>query len=85
MIIVSSKEFREHQKKYFELADKNEQIIVQRSKKRAYAMVPITETDRYFANPSVIEQLNQSIEQAEKGYIAVTLSSKDDINSYLGL
>ena len=40
MMIVSSREFRDHQKKYFDLVDQNEQIIVQRGKDKAYVIVP---------------------------------------------
>ena len=60
MLGISSREFRDHQKKYFELVDNNEQIIVQRAKNRAYAVVPITETDRYFSNPLLISGASRS-------------------------
>ena len=39
MMIVSSREFRDHLKKYFDLVDQNEQIIVQRGKDKAYVIV----------------------------------------------
>ncbi len=44
MRIVTSREFREHQKKYFEMVDNNEQVIVKR-KDRAYKLVPVSEDD----------------------------------------
>lgn len=44
MRIVTSREFRDNQKKYFDLVDKNEQIIVKR-KNRAYKLVPVTDDD----------------------------------------
>ena len=44
MTIVTSREFRDHQKKYFEMVDNNEQVIVKR-KDRAYKLVPVNEED----------------------------------------
>ncbi|MBN2650271.1 MAG: hypothetical protein JXR50_11085 [Prolixibacteraceae bacterium] len=44
MKIVTSREFRDNQKKYFELVDNNEQVIVKR-KSRAYKIVPVTDDD----------------------------------------
>ena len=44
MKIVTSREFRDHQKKYFEMVDNNEQVIVKR-KNRAYKLVPVSEDD----------------------------------------
>ena len=44
MKIVTSREFRDHQKKYFEMVDNNEQVIVKR-KDRAYKLVPVSEDD----------------------------------------
>ncbi len=44
MLIINSRTFRDNQKKYFDLADKNEQIIIKRAK-RSYKLVPISEDD----------------------------------------
>jgi hypothetical protein len=45
MKIVTSREFRDHQKKYFDMVDNKESVIVKRSKNRAYKLVPVTEDD----------------------------------------
>ena len=44
MKIITSREFRDHQKKYFEMVDNNEQVIVKR-KNRAYKLVPVSDDD----------------------------------------
>lgn len=44
MRIVTSREFRDHQKKYFEMVDNNEQVIIKR-KDRAYKLIPVSEDD----------------------------------------
>jgi hypothetical protein len=64
MVIVSSREFRDHQKKYFDLVDQNEQIIVQRGKDKAYVIVPLNDADRL----SVNDQLIQTVQEAEAEY-----------------
>lgn len=64
MVIVSSREFRDHQKKYFDMVDQNEQIIVQRGKDKSYVIVPLNDADRL----SVNDQLIQSVQEAETEY-----------------
>lgn len=64
MVIVSSREFRDHQKKYFDLVDQNEQIIVQRGKDKAYVIIPLNDVDRL----SVNDQLIQTVQEAESEY-----------------
>ena len=64
MMIISSREFRDHLRKYFELVDKNEQIIVQRGKDKAYVIVPLNDADRL----SVNEELIQTVREAEAEY-----------------
>ena len=64
MMIISSREFRDNQKKYFDLADQNEQVIVQRGKDKAYVIVPLNDADRL----SVNEELIQTVREAETEY-----------------
>ena len=64
MMIISSREFRDQQKKYFDLADQNEQVIVQRGKDKAYVIVPLNDVDRL----SVNDQLIQTVKEAEAEY-----------------
>ena len=64
MLIVSSREFRDHQKKYLDLVDQNEQIIVQRGKDKAYVIVPLNDADRL----SVNDQLIRTVHDAEAEY-----------------
>jgi len=64
MMIISSREFRDHLKKYFELVDQNEQIIVQRGKDKAYVIVTLNDADRL----SVNEELIQTVREAEAEY-----------------
>ncbi len=45
MKAISTKEFKERSKKYFDLADANERVIIQRGRKKAYLIVPLENYD----------------------------------------
>ena len=51
--IHQGREFREQQKKYFDLVDQNEQLIVQRGKDKAYVIVLLDDVDRLSVNDDV--------------------------------
>ena len=79
MVIVSSREFRDHQKKYLDLVDQDEQIIVQRGKDKAYLIVPLNDADRL----SVNEELIQAVREGEKEYAKrQTIPLKDPDNPW---
>jgi hypothetical protein len=52
MKVISSREFRDNQKKYFDLVDSNEQVVVKRSKNRAYKLVPVDDDDMLIEIPN---------------------------------
>ena len=83
MLVISSREFRQNQKVYFEKADNGEQIIVQRGKDKAYILQPISNDDMYF-NPEMIKKLKLSIEQARKGQVT-SVDSPEGVKELLGL
>ena len=83
MLIISSREFRQNQRMYFERADKGEQIIVQRGKDKAYALTPVNDDDVYF-NAEMVERIKQSIKQVEKGKVK-KVTTPEGISDLLGL
>ena len=56
MMIISSREFRDQQKRYFDQVDQNEQVIVQRGKDKTYVIVPLNDVDRLSVNDSDWEE-----------------------------
>jgi len=80
MRIISTREFRENQKSYFDLAEK-ERIIVHRGKNRKPVLLtPIEEseeTDMYFSDPAVIASIKQGIEDVKKGKITTIKDLKN--------
>ncbi len=83
MLVVSSREFRQNQRIYFEKADKGEQIIVQRGANKSYALTPINEDDVYFS-AEMIKKIKLSAEQAKSGDVK-RITSAEEINDLLGL
>ena len=81
MRIISSREFNDNQKLYFDLADQNEQIIVQRGKDKAYMLIPITESDRLSTNPALINK----IKDAERAIREGKTTKINDIDNILSL
>ena len=78
MRIISSREFNDNQKLYFDLADQNEQIIVQRGKDKAYMLIPITESDRLSTNPALINKIKDA-ERAIREGKTTKINDIDDI------
>lgn len=83
MLVISSREFRQNQKEYFERVDKGEQVIVQRGKDKAYALTPVSENDLYF-NDEMIKKIKKSIEEIKKGKTK-KVSGPNEIKELLGL
>ena len=83
MVVVSSREFRQNQKLYFEMVDNGEQIIVQRGKNKSYALTPINLEDNYF-NPTMLKRIQESLDQIKNGQ-SKQISTKEEITELLGL
>ncbi len=83
MLVISSREFRQNQRVYFEKADNGEQIIVQRGKNKSYALTPIKEEDTYF-NSEMINRIKQSVLEFENGEVT-RISTKEELKDLLGL
>lgn len=83
MVIISSREFRQNQRLYFEKADKGEQIIVQRGKDKSYVLTPVHKNDLYL-NEKMIKRINESLQQAGNGDF-IEVDSAESIKEILGL
>jgi hypothetical protein len=83
MIVISSREFRDNQKKYFDLIDRDEQIIVQRGKNKSYKLVPVEEDETLLTEAEFYAKIDRSIKQAEEG--KTTVLSLQEIKTLLGL
>ena len=91
MLVVSSREFRDSQKKYFDLAVK-ERVVIKR-KNEFLELVPrgnnIPEnpspsSDPWFDDPRNIEELERRLKKHESGDKSgdIVLTSKEDIKAF---
>lgn len=83
MLVISSREFRDNQKKYLDLADRNQQVIIQRGKGKAYVLTPVSEEDSFFMDPDVKKDIQVGIDQYVSG--KTTKVEKADFDTLLGL
>ncbi len=63
---ITSREFREKQKAFFDLADKGEKVIIKRGKKQAYVLTPINDDDLYFT-PEMLAKIDKAVQEANEG------------------
>ena len=64
MVVVSSREFRANQRKYFDLARTNDVVITSRSH-GSYRLVPISEDDTLIDRESLDARIRQGIQDYE--------------------
>ncbi len=83
MLIISSREFRQNQRLYFDKVDQGEQIIVQRGSNKSYVLVPVSEDDLYF-NAAMVARIKASIKESSSGELKKISTSKE-LNELLGL
>ena len=68
MVVVSSREFRANQRKYFDLARVNDVVIVSRSH-GSYRLVPIKEQDTLIDQVTLDAKIRQGIADYEAGTV----------------
>jgi len=77
MLVVSSREFRDNQKKYFDLIDQDEKVIVQRGKNKAYILTPVNDALKLSVNPKLIEMVESAEKAIKKGKFATIKDPMD--------
>ena len=68
MVVVSSREFRANQRKYFDLARVNDVVITSRSH-GSYRLVPIAEEDTLIDSATLEAKIRQGIADYEAGKV----------------
>ena len=82
---VSSRWFRDNQRAVFDLADKGEQVVINRGKKRSYILTPIEEGDiEKELSPALMEAIERGLESIRKGE-GHEYTSMADLRKRLGL
>ena len=68
MVVVSSREFRANQRKYFDLALTNDVVITSRSH-GSYRLVPVRESDTIIDQTTLETKIRRGIEEYEQGKV----------------
>lgn len=88
--VISPSEFKQNQKKFFDLAE-TERVVIKRGKKLfELVAMPFIETsvspsnDPWFSNPQNLAALDRRIAEHKKGEnIGISLTSAADVKSFL--
>ncbi|KQS33383.1 hypothetical protein ASG33_04710 [Dyadobacter sp. Leaf189] len=80
IIETTSRQFRERQKDFFELADKGEKVVIRRGRKQTYVLTPISEDDLYFT-PEMIQRIKDAQQEIKEGKY-ISFNSVDEMNKY---
>ena len=81
MVVVSSREFRANQKKYFDLAQSNLVVIKSRNH-GSYKLVPIEDSDFIISEAELSAKINRGIAEFEQGR-AVAIATGESSEAYL--
>ena len=82
MVVVSSREFRANQRKYFNLARSNDVVITSRAH-GSYRLVPISMDDQVIDAVSLDAKIRKGIEEYEAGQVH-RMNSGESVEGFLG-
>lgn len=80
IVETTSRQFRERQKDFFELADKGEKVVIRRGRKQTYVLTPVTEDDLYFT-PEMIQRIKEAQQEIKEGKLTV-LKNKEELDAF---
>lgn len=81
MVVVSSREFRANQRKYFELARTNDVVITSRAH-GSYRLVPVTEEDTVMTKEELYQKIDKGIREIREGK-GYRVNTKEELERYL--
>lgn len=81
IIQTTSRQFRDKQKAFFDLADKGEKVLIKRGKKRTYLLTPVDNEDIYFT-PAMLDKINRANKQVQEGLIT-KIETEKELNQFL--
>jgi hypothetical protein len=77
---VTTRQFRDKQKTFFDLADTGKQIVIRRGQKQAYTLAPINDDDLYFT-PEMEAKIERALQQIKTGEYTV-INNKEELRNY---
>lgn len=80
IVETTSRQFREKQKHFFDIADQGQKVVIKRGNKQAYVLTPINEDDLYFT-PEMVQRIKESQQQIKEGK-STTIRSKEELKAF---
>jgi hypothetical protein len=79
---VTSRQFRNKQKTFFDLADNGKRIVIKRGHKQSYELTPVVDEDDTYFSSETIEKIDLAMEQFKTEKYSV-FKSKDELHKFL--
>jgi len=80
IIETTSRQFRERQKDFFDMADNGQKIVIRRGSKQAYVLTPVSTDDLYFST-EMIARIKESQQEIKEGK-SIVLKTKEDLGNF---
>ena len=80
IVETTSRQFREHQKDFFDLADKGQNVVIKRGSKQAYVLTPVSTDDLYFT-PEMVARIKESQQEIKDGR-GIVIRTKEEMNTF---
>jgi len=80
IVEVTSRQFRDKQKSFFDLADAGKQIVIKRGRKQSYTLTPVNDDDLYFT-PEMEAKIERAKQQIGNGEYTV-IKDKEELRRY---
>ena len=75
---ISARQFREKQKKIFDIADTGRQVVIKRGRKQSYILTPVDQDD-FVATPDLLEKIEKARQQMRDGKYTECLTYEDTL------
>lgn len=80
IIETTSRQFREKQKDFFDLADTGSKVVIKRGSKQAYLLTPITGDDMYFTD-GMIQRIKEAEQEIKEGK-GISIKSEKELEDF---
>lgn len=80
IVETTSRQFRERQKDFFDMADSGQKIVIKRGSKQAYVLTPVSTEDLYFSS-EMIAKIKESQQEIIDGK-SIVLKTKEDLDNF---
>ena len=79
IVETTSRQFREHQKDFFDMADNGQKIVIKRGSKQAYVLTSVSTDDLYFTS-EMIARIKESQQEIRDGK-SIVVKTKEELNT----